>query len=276
MGTLVPWCKRCGMKNIHKDGKINRKQRFECNHCGFRFVWSSDLPKRKHFSNVISFVVELYSTIGISLRKIANKLKRFFNIRISHECVRLWKLACSKLKFPKIEPSTSKRWHVDETYIKIKGEGHWLWIVYCSDNACILSWLISKRRDIFAAKKVLKDARDNAGMRPKEIVTDGLWEYRGAIRKVMGWKWNVMKEAHIIDSGIGKNAIIERFNREVKRRVKWFSTFQCLTDANAFFNLFFYHYNFYHINRRIKTTPAKLAGIKEKSLVQLLRCLPAP
>jgi len=30
------------------------------------------------------------------------------------------------------------------------------------------------------------------------------------------------------------------------------------------------------VNRRTKTTPAALAGIKEKPLTQLLRCFPAP
>ena len=62
----------------------------------------------------------------------------------------------------------------------------------------------------------------------------------------MGWKWNIYKKKHIIDSGIGKNAIIERVNREVKRRIKWFSTFQSLKSARSFFGLWFYHFNSAH------------------------------
>jgi transposase-like protein len=59
----------------------------------------------------------------------------------------------------------------------------------------------------------------------------------------MGWSWREHKKRHIIDSGIGKNAIIERLNREIKRRMKWFSTFQSVEGAEAFFGLWFYHYN---------------------------------
>ena len=108
---------------------------------------------------------------------------------------------------------------------------------------------------------------------------DCLLQYVTAIKKVIGWNYRVQKENHIIDTGFGLNAILERVNREVKRRVKWFSTFQSFEDAeifleqwinnyntekvsseflkaqtalstfqsiecaNAFFNLFFYHFN---------------------------------
>ena len=46
-----------------------------------------------------------------------------------------------------------------------------------------------------------------------------------------------------MSSGIGKNAILKRVNREVKRRVKWFSTFQTFKGAEAFFKLFFINFN---------------------------------
>ena len=81
------------------------------------------------------------------------------------------------------------------------------------------------------------------GVRPEKIITDGLWQYPVAIYKVMRWSWREQKKRHIIDSGIGKNALIERVNREIKRRFKWFGTFQALDGAKAFFNLFFYHFN---------------------------------
>jgi transposase-like protein len=70
-GSLVPSCKKCGGQNFYGDGK-NKKgiQRYECRTCGFRFVWTSDLPRRRTFSNIISFAVELYTDLrkGISLK----------------------------------------------------------------------------------------------------------------------------------------------------------------------------------------------------------------
>src|SRR3989338_6878087 len=111
-------------------------------------------------------------------------------------------------------------WHADETYIKIKGNGYWLWIVY--DKLGVLAWHISKKR---------------------KIITDGLKQYCYAIKKVIGWSWRVQKEKHIVSSGIGRNWYIERLNREIKRRLKWFSTFQSINGDKAFFGMWFYNFN---------------------------------
>jgi len=44
----------------------------------------------------------------------------------------------------------------------------------------------------------------------------------------------MQKMKHIIDRGIGENYFIEGLNRGIKRRVRWFSTFQALTGAKSF------------------------------------------
>lgn len=242
-GTLVPWCKQCGEQNFYRDGKNSQeKQLYKCKSCGFRFVWCSDLPNRRFFTNVISFAVEMYVEVGISLRTLAKKLKKFFNVKVSYEAIRQWvKIYDEPISRREIVIST--RWHADETYIKIKGIGHWLWIVRCRDTGDVLSWRITKGRFFKDAKKLMQDALNVAGIRPESITTDGLYQYAAAIKKVMGWKWNVYKEKHIVDSGIGKNWFIERLNREIKRRIKWFSTFQSLEGANSFFSVWFYHFN---------------------------------
>lgn len=244
-GTVVPWCKRCGSERLHKDGTDKEsKQRFECKQCGFRSVWTSDFPHRRVFSQVIALATELYTTVGISLRTIAKKFKKYFGIKVSHECVRKWVLVAKNLLISDEEIIPTKTWHIDETYIKIKGRGFWLWIVYCRESRHVIAWHISDTRLLKDAVAVLQKAiQQTQGVRPTKIITDGLWQYPVAIYKVMGWNWREHKQHHMVDSGIGKNALIERLNREVKRRIKWFSTFQALEGANAFFNLFFYHLN---------------------------------
>ncbi|MBU0666475.1 MAG: hypothetical protein ABIC91_03570 [Nanoarchaeota archaeon] len=47
----------------------------------------------------------------------------------------------------------------------------------------------------------------------------------------------------IKDSGVGKNSPVERVNKEIKRRIKWFGSFQSLKGAKTFMNLFFNYYN---------------------------------
>ncbi len=243
-GSLVPWCKKCGKQNFFKDGKNSQgKQLYKCKSCGFRFVWCSDLPNRRFFSNVIDFVVDLYTTTGIGLRTLARKLLNFFNIKISHEGIRQWILAGKQKLFVDQKVDNCQTWSVDETYIKIKGVGRWLWIVYCIETKQVLSWHISKKRLHKHARTVLEKAKQVAGDRPQKIITDGLYQYASAIKKVMGWQWRIYRKKHIIDSGVGKNSPVERVNKEVKRRIKWFGSFQCTKGAKAFFALFFHYFN---------------------------------
>jgi transposase-like protein/DNA-directed RNA polymerase subunit RPC12/RpoP len=244
-GSLVPFCKKCGSEHFHKKGK-NRKNlpKYECKNCGFRFVWTSDLPKRRFFSNIMGFAVELYTSLNMaaSLVGVTKILKKVFDLDVSHESIRQWTRA-SKLDVSRRKIIEATHWHADETYFKIKGQGHWLWVVFCEDTKQVLAWHISKKRLHKDAVTVFRKALDIAGTRPSKITTDGLYQYQSAIKKVMGWEWHEYKKRHIIDSGIGKNAIIERLNREIKRRLKWFSTFQSMNGALAFFGLWFYHHN---------------------------------
>ncbi|MBI5881037.1 DDE-type integrase/transposase/recombinase [archaeon] len=187
--------------------------------------------------------MELYTSLRMaaSLQGVADIVNKAFNTKVSRETIRQWVLAAEKPIIRRENISTT--WHADETYIKIKGKGFWLWIVYCAKTKQVLAWHLSKGRFFKDAKKVLQEALNAAGCRPEKIITDGLYQYAAAIKRVIGWHWQTQKEKHIIDSGIGKNALIERLNREVKRRIKWFSTFQSWKGALAFFGLWFYHHN---------------------------------
>lgn len=190
----------------------------------------------------MSFAVELYTDLrkAISLKGVAELLKKVFAVEVTYESIRQWVLAAKNTVLRR-GINSSECWHADETYIKIKGIGFWLWLVY--DEELILAWHISKKRLHKDAKIVLQKALDVTGIRPEQIITDGLYQYQSAIKKVIGWNWKEQKVRHVIDSGIGKNAILERLNREVKRRIRWFNTFQSLEGAKAFFGLWCYHYN---------------------------------
>lgn len=242
-GTLVPWCKSCGASNFYRDGKNSQgKQLYSCKKCGFRFVWTSDLPKRKFFSSVISFAVELYTTIGISLRNAAKLLGKL-GYKVSHKTIGIWVLQDKTSHFVNDKVNNAQTWHCDETYIKIRGLGYWLWVVYCAETRQVLAWHVSKTHLLKDATAVLLKAKQRVNKRPEKIISDGLWQYDCAIYKVMGWNLKEHKARYVKDSGIGRNAVLERVNREVKRRVKWFSTFQAIEGAESFFKLFFNHFN---------------------------------
>ena len=244
-GSLVSWCKKCGAQHFYRKGKNeNGIPRYQCRACGFRFVWTSDLPRRNFFSSIMSFAVELYTSprMGASLRGVVKILRRAFAVTVSYEAVRQWVRAATRTLFPR-KMVQETIWHADETYVKIKGKGFWLWIVYGANTKQVLAWHLSRKRTNDDARTLFERAQKGNGSRPEKIITDGLRQYCYAIKKAVGWNWREEKIRHVVDSGIGKNAIIERLNREVKRRLKWFSTFQSLAGAKAFFGLWFYHYN---------------------------------
>ena len=124
LGTLVPNCKKCGSDRLRKDGKYKEFQQYKCKNCGFRFSFTSDLPKRRTNSKIINFAINLYITTGISLRKLAKKIWKFFKVKISYEAIRLWIKA---FKSSEITLNEDVLWHADETSLRIKGKIHWLW-----------------------------------------------------------------------------------------------------------------------------------------------------
>jgi transposase-like protein len=140
-GSLLPWCKHCSGEHFYRNGKNKHGiQRYKCRRCGHQFVWTSDLPRYNTFSDVIAFAVEVYTSKGIagSLRGIAKLVSKIFAIKISYEGVRQWILK-SKKEIPRRDLNVPTTWHVDETYIKIKGIGCRLWIVRCRKTGQVLS-----------------------------------------------------------------------------------------------------------------------------------------
>jgi len=107
-GSLVPFCKRCGEQNFYRNGKNKEGiQRYKCKKCNMRFLWTSDLERRRFFSNIISFAVEIYTDLrkAVSLEGVAELLKKIFGVKVSDEAVRQWILAAKKTISRKEPPS---------------------------------------------------------------------------------------------------------------------------------------------------------------------------
>ena len=166
----MPFCKKCGAQHFFNAGKSALGfQRYKCRKCGCRFVWTSDLPKRHFFSNVISFAVEMYAKVGISLRTVAKTLRKYFDLVISHECIRKWVLATEKINLIDDKCIPTKTWHVDETYIKIKGLGFWLWVIRCKESGNVIAWNITKTHLLKDARTVLRKAMQKTqGVKPQK------------------------------------------------------------------------------------------------------------
>jgi len=75
---------------------------------------------------------------------------------------------------------TQWRWHLDEVYVKINGELHYLWRAVDHEGE-ILESFVTKKRDKSAALAFMKKALKRHG-KVEAIVTDGLRSYPAAMR----------------------------------------------------------------------------------------------
>jgi len=94
-------CKYCGSVNIvrrgYRSNKSGKVQRFQCRDCGRQFVFT----RNRLESQLIALCIKLHSK-GFSYRKIADYLKQFHDIEISHVTIFKW---IEKLKVGKLDVS---------------------------------------------------------------------------------------------------------------------------------------------------------------------------
>ena len=72
------------------------------------------------------------------------------------------------------------QWHLDEVFVKVNGETHYLWRAVDHEGEVLESY-VTKARDRVSALKFLKKTMKRHG-RPEVIVTDRLRSYGAALK----------------------------------------------------------------------------------------------
>jgi putative transposase len=159
---------------------------------------------------VIRMAAMLYVRYPLSLRNVDDLLSER-SVDICHETVRFWwnrfgPMFASQIRRQRVSRMRwfrHWRWHVDEVFVKINGERHYLWRAV--DHECeILESYDTKKRDKCAVLAFFKKALKRHG-RAELIVTDGLRSYPAAMRALgnldrreMGrWKNNRVENSHL-------------------------------------------------------------------------------
>ena len=136
---------------------------------------------------VIRLVVMMYIRFPLSLRDVED-LRFERGIDICHETVRFWwnrfgPMFASQIRRERVSRMrgfSHWRWHLDEVFVKINGERHYLWRAVDHEGEVLESY-VTKKRDKAAALEFLKKALKRHG-RAEKIVTDGLRSYPAAMR----------------------------------------------------------------------------------------------
>jgi putative transposase len=164
----------------------------------------------KTSTEIIRLAVMLYIRFPLSLRNVEDLLHER-GIEVSHETVRFWwnrfgPLFAAEVRRRRSEGMRSVsrwRWHLDEMFVKIRGETHYLWRAVDHEGEVLESY-VTKTRDRAAALTFLRKALKRHG-RPEEVVTDRLRTYgaalkalgRGDDREVGRWVKNRAENAHL-------------------------------------------------------------------------------
>ena len=139
---------------------------------------------------VIRLAVMMYVRFPLSLRNVEDLLHER-GIEISHETVRFWwnrfgpmfAAEIRRKRVSRMRSYSNWQWHLDEVFVKINGETHYLWRAVDHEGEVLESY-VTKRRDRKAALKFLRKTMKRFGQ-PHVIVTDLLRSY-GAAMKVIG------------------------------------------------------------------------------------------
>ena len=146
--------------------------------CPFRYFKTSP--------EIIRLAVMMYVRFPLSLRNVEDLLHER-GIDVCHETVRYWwrrfgPMFAAEIRMRRVAGMRSSRWrwHLDEIFVKINGERHYLWRAVDHEGE-VLESFVTKTRDKKAALKFLRKAMRRHG-RPEEIVTDKLASYGAALR----------------------------------------------------------------------------------------------
>src|SRR5215204_2812970 len=143
--------------------------------------------KRHRFPpQIIAYAIWLYYRFPLSLRLVEEMLLER-GIVVAYETVRRWALKFGPAYARRLRRKTPSRrdiWHLDEVVVTISGQKHWLWRAVDQDGY-VLDEVIQTRRNITAAKCLLKRLLKKQGCPTRRMITDKLGSYAAAQSQIM-------------------------------------------------------------------------------------------
>lgn len=243
---------------------------------------AEQINKFRFSLSTIGLILTFHITFKQSTRMTALAMKGVFGINVSHTTVsRIASAAaviCHHFNLINI-PKVSGKQAGDETYIKVKGKHHYVWIAVAEYRSIITAYMVSDNRGEIPAVKTMYMASqkqiDNSGENPLVFISDGNPSYQAAAVflnsqnipveniQVIGLKNN--DETSAIYRYL-KN-IIERINRTYDHCAR--NNFQYITGASSHLALVVTNYDFIRPHSTLKyQTPVIHEKLKDIDLIQ--------
>ena len=134
-----------------------------------------------------------------------------------------------------------RKWHLDEVYVKINGEMHYLWRAVDQEGEVLESY-VTKARDKKAALRFMKKALKRHGS-PEAITTDGLRSYRAAMSEL----GNADKQ----EMGRWANNRVENGHLPFRRRERAMLRFRQMKSLQKFASVPANVHNYFNLERHL-------------------------
>ncbi|BCH35759.1 IS6 family transposase [Mesorhizobium sp. L-8-10] len=193
--------------------------------------------KGRHFDrSVISLCVRWYLAYNLSLRDLEEMLAER-GIGVDHSTIHRWVVHFAPMLlecFNRRKRAVTGKWHIDETYIKVRGR--WMYLYRAIDSVGdTVEFFFSEDRDLQAAKRFIRKALKRHG-RPERIIIDGSQTNREAIiacdgeSRLRERSQRPLKPIRIRQSQYMNNRI-EQDHRRIKRRIRPMLGFKSAASA---------------------------------------------
>jgi putative transposase len=209
-------------------------RRYRCRDCGRHSnERSGGVLNHTHYpSDVVALVVPWRLRYRLTLRDLSEMfLQR--GLFFSHEPVRDWEAKLAPMLTDELRRRRrgkggvrGRRWHVDETYLKVRGRWCYLYRAIDHDGR-LVDTMLGERRDMAAARAFIRSAKAATGVTPDRVTTDGHGSYPRAIRSTLGRRVVHRTSAY-------KNNGLEQDHRGVKGRTRCMRGFKGIVSAERF------------------------------------------
>jgi putative transposase len=229
-------CVACGSAAVTERPERTARgyRRFRCRDCGKQYnERSGGLLNHTHFpSDVIALVVLWRLRYRLTLRDLA-EMFLLRGLVFSHEAVRAWEAKLAPALAGELRRrrhgrggARGRHWHVDETYLKVRGRRCYLYRAIDRDGH-LVDTMLSEHRDMAAAQAFFRSAKAVTGVVPDRVTTDGHGSYPRAIRSTLGRRVVHRTSAY-------RNNGLEQDHRGVKGRIRCMRGFKSFASAERF------------------------------------------
>ena len=193
---------------------------------------------------IIQHAIWLYLRFTLSYRDVEELLAER-GLDVSYETVRRWVLKFGPAiarRLRQRRPRPSDRWHLDEMVVRIADERLYLWRAVDGEGE-VLDMLVQRRRDSWAALRLMRKLLKKQGFVPKLLVTDKLRSYACAFRRLR------LTCRH--EQGVRKNNRAENSHQAVRRRERKLQRFKSARSAQRFLNMHGAFHNAFNFQRHL-------------------------